>query len=123
MAKLHDDALDGALNVIKTNANALYICSAEPSTYTEATSTYALGSKTSPTLGAIGDATGGGRKFTMSAITDGSVTGTGTASHWALVDTLNSKLMCAQALGVSQSVTTGNQFTTDATDIRMPDVV
>lgn len=44
MAKsVHDDVLDGALNIIKNNTNIMTVCSSEPTTRTEAVTTYALG--------------------------------------------------------------------------------
>ena len=43
MAKsVHDDVLDGALNIVKNNATRQVACSAEPTTYTEGNATYAL---------------------------------------------------------------------------------
>ena len=121
MAMLGDRVLDNGLTVLDTEANSLHICSQEPTTYTEATSTYSLGNKSSPTIGAPADRTGGGREVTVSAITDGSVTATGTASHFAIVDTVNSRLLAAQALDSSQSVTSGNTFTLTSLTIGIPD--
>ncbi len=65
-------------------ATRLDICSQEPATYTEATSTYTLGNKTGITYQAPGDRTPNGRKIAVDAISGGSVTGTGLASHWAI---------------------------------------
>jgi hypothetical protein len=121
MAYMDDQSLDALLSDVKDNYQAEYICSAEPATYTEATSTYALGSKTSPATGAIGDRTGGGRKFTVSAINDGSVSADGTASHYAGVDNTNSRLKVAEALSATQVVSNGNTYTLTAHDIGIPD--
>jgi hypothetical protein len=49
------------------------------------------------------------------------VTGTGTASHYAIVDTVNSRLLAAGALSAPQAVTDGNVFTLTAFDIGIPD--
>ena len=57
----------------------------------------------------------------MSAISDGSVTGTGNATHYAIVDTSNSRLLVAGALTASQSVTTGNTFSLASLDVGIPD--
>jgi len=110
MATLNDDVLDALLAEIRDNANRLDICSAEPTTYTQATSTYTLGNKTTPGFSTIGDRTPNGRKFTVNAITDGSVTDTDDATHFALVDTVNSKLLVTQALSSTEGVTDGNDF-------------
>ena len=121
MASLGDRVFDSGLTVLDTEANRLDICSTEPTSYAEATSTYTLGNKTSPTISAPADRTGGGRKVTVSAITDGSVTGTGTAAYYALVDTGNSRLLATGSLSSSQSVTSGNTFTLESFDIGIPD--
>jgi hypothetical protein len=57
----------------------------------------------------------------MSAISDGSVTGTGTATHYAIVDTSNSRLLVTGSLTASQSVTSGNTFSLEALDVGIPD--
>lgn len=120
MAFIADYCFDLALAGV-ASANKLTICSQEPVTYTEANATYTLGNKTTPTIGAAADRTPSGRKVTISAITDGTVTGTGTASHWALVDTVNSRLLSTGSLSSSQAVTSGNTFTLAAFDIGIPD--
>jgi len=121
MATLNDRVLDNGLTVLDTEANKILITSAEATTYTEANATYALGNSTSLSIGAPADRTGGGRKVTVAAITDGSVTGTGTATHYAIVDTVNSRLLATGSLSASQSVTSGNTFTLSTVDIGIPD--
>lgn len=121
MSLVADRCLDAALQVLTSEVNRLDICSSEPTTYTQATSTYTLGNKTSPTVGSPADASPNGRKVTVSAITNGTVTGTGTAGYWALVDTGNSRLLAAGPLSATQAVTSGNTFTLTAFDIRIPD--
>lgn len=118
---LADYYLDLALSGVDSDTNLLVICSALPTTYTEAYTTYKLGSKTSPTVSAPADASPNGRKVTVSAITDGSITASGTATHYALVNTTSSRLIAAQALSASQVVTSGNTFALGAIDIRIPD--
>lgn len=121
MVLLADYVLDAALSKLDTEANRLDICSQEPANYTEATSTYTLGNKTSLSVGAPADGSPNGRKVTVAAITDGSVTGTGTASHYAISDTVNTRLLAANSLAASQAVTSGNTFTLGAIDIGIPD--
>ncbi len=120
MAYLHDRVYDNGLSVLDTEADKLYICSQEPTTYTEATSTYALGNKSGISIGAPGARTGGGRKVTVAQITDGSVTATDLATHYAIVDSANSRLLAANSLAASQNVTDGNTFTLAAFDIGIP---
>lgn len=121
MPFLHDDVLDDGLQQITDNGNRLYICSQEPTTYTDASSTYALGNKASLSVAAPSNRSPSGREVVVSAITDGSVTATGTATHLAVVDTVNSKLLATQALAASQAVTNGNTFTLTQFAIGIPD--
>jgi hypothetical protein len=121
MASLSDTVLDAALNSIGDNCENLYICSAEPTTYAEASSTYKLGTKATP--GFTGPAGGdvSGRKITVDAITDGAVSATDTATHWALTDNSLSELQATEELTAPQGVTSGNTFTLNAFDIEIPD--
>ena len=100
MASIHDDAFDAALAVISSNTTVLHICHTEPTQYSEV-SGYSLGTKSSPTF--TGPATGdtSGRKTTVDAISDGTVSGDGTAAYWALVD--GSRLLAAGALSYTGS--------------------
>jgi hypothetical protein len=121
MAFLNDRVFDNGLTVLDTEANKILITSAEPATYTEANATYALGNSTSLSIGAPQDRSGGGREVVVAAITDGSVTATGTATHYAIVDTVNSRLLAAGSLTASQVVTSGNTFTLTSVAIGIPD--
>jgi hypothetical protein len=99
---------------------AVRLNNAEADTYTEATTTFILGTKTTPTLSVV-NGTVDGRAIQITAFTDGSVTNSGTASHWALVDVTNTRLVCAGPLSGTQSVTSGNTWslgTFQATVIR-----
>lgn len=121
MAFLNDRVFDNGLSVLDTEANKILVTSQEASDYTEANSTYALGNSTSLSIAAPTDRSGGGRKVVVSAISDGSITATGTATHYAIVDTGNSRLLATAALTASQSVTNGNTFTLASFDIGIPD--
>ena len=123
MATLNDRVFDNGLTVLDTEANKIIITSQEATTYTEANATYALGDSTSLSVGAPADRAGGGREVTVAAITDGSVTSTGTATHYAIVDTANTRLLATSTLTASQSVTSGNTFTLSSVAIGIPDPV
>ena len=116
---INDRVFDLGLNVLDTEANRLDICSADPATYTAATSTNTLGNKTSLSIGAPAAGSPSGRKVTVAATTDGTVTGTATATHWAITDTVNSRLLATGSLSASQAVTSGNTFTLGAFDITL----
>jgi hypothetical protein len=109
MAKTLDDSvIDGSLNIVKNGATQMSLCSAQPTTYTEATATYMLVLKTGLTSGSFtgpvnGDASG--RKLTKTAESGVSVTNTGTATHIALCS--GSVLLLVDTI-TSQVVTAGN---------------
>lgn len=121
MATISDYVLDAALSKLDTEANRVDICSQEPTTYAAATSTYTLGNATSISIGAPTNGDTSGRKVTLAAISGASVTGTGTATHFAITDTINSRLLATGSLSASQSVTSGNTFSLTAVDIEIPD--
>lgn len=121
MATLNNRVFDNGLTVLDTEANAIHVTSQEATTYAEATSTYTLGNSTSLSIGAPQDRSGGGREVVVAAITDGSITGTGTATHYAIVDTANSRLLATGSLTASQAVTSGNTFTLSSVAIGIPD--
>lgn len=123
MAYLNDIVLDALLQKIVDDATALHICSQQPANYAAASATYSLGTKSDITIGAPGDRAPDGRKVTVGAISDGAVTATGTASHWAIVDDVGEVLLAAGTLAANQEVTSGNPFTLAAFDIGVPDAV
>ena len=121
MATLNDRVFDNGLTVLDTEANKIVITSQEATTFTEANVTYALGNSTSLSIAAPSDRAGGGREVVVAAISGGSVTGTGTATHYAIVDTVNSRLLATSTLTASQAVTSGNTFTLSSVAIGIPD--
>ena len=126
MTFLNDNTLDNGLSALKAAADKVYICSAEPATFTAATSTLALGNKNfgagAVYPAAIAAGTPSGRQLVTAAITDGTVTGTGTASHYAVTTTASSRLELANSLSATQAVTSGNTFTLGAATLRLPNI-
>lgn len=119
MAFLNDNVFDSGLAYATTNGTRIDIVSTDPAgTYATVTAN-TLGNKTVTT----GSATNGavdGRRVIVPAITDGSVTGTGTATHWALTNG-SSTVIASGTLTSSQAVTSGNTFTLDAINITLRD--
>ena len=120
MTLFHDDVYDDGLQTITDNADALHLCSADPELTWANIASYSLGSKSSPTVGAPTDRAGGGRKVVVSAIIDGAGTGTGTVTHYALVDTGNTKILVSGALDSSRTIENGDIFLTPEFDIGIP---
>jgi len=88
MAKsVHDDVLDGAFDVLD-QANLMIACSAQPTSRTEAVTTYALAdvamTVNTDYTKANGDVSG--RKVTVAAKSTVLIDTSGTATHVALVD-------------------------------------
>ena len=118
---LHDDVLDNGIQVIEDDTENLYITSSVATTFAEASSTFMLGTKATPTFTGPADGDVSGRKITVDAIADGVMTGTGTAAFWALTDDSASKLLAAGPLNAGVAVKSGI-FTLTATAITTPDV-
>ncbi len=118
---LHDDVFDNGLSAIDDNTEQLYILSADPGLTWANIASYKLGNKATPAIAAPSDRGAGGREVVISAITDGTVTGTGTATHFALTDDSATKILAAGDLASSQGVTSGNTFTLTEFAIGIPD--
>ena len=121
MAYLNDRVFDSGLTVLDTESDKITITSQIAGTYAEANATYALGNTTTVTVGAPADRSAGGREVTVSAVTDGAVTGTGTATHYAVLDVTATRLLAAGSLTASQVVTSGNTFTLASFKVGIPD--
>lgn len=121
MPYISDSVYDSGLSYADTNLTRVDICyTQEPTTYTEATSTYTCGNKTGLNTGAPADGAVDGRRVTIPAITDGSVSATQTAGWWAGTDG-SAIFVAANSLSSTQAVTSGNIFTLDAVDITLRD--
>lgn len=110
MAYYSDEVLDAALQVFRDAVTpVLHVCSQEPGTFAQA-ETYSLGNRSGVAIVAQADRAGGGRKVEVAPFSDGNVTATGTATHWALVDADDSRLLATVAVPASQGVTAGNDL-------------
>lgn len=122
MAKAtHDDVLDALGAYLAANATRLVVCSAQPTTYTEANATYALADVTidgSDFTAANGDVSG--RKSTVAAQNAVPIDTSGTATHVALLAVANSKLLYVTTC-TSQALTSGGTVNVPAWDIEIAD--
>ena len=122
-SKLGAYILDFGLTVLDTQTDKIYLVSADPTTYTEAVSTFALGVKdfgAGNVFGSPVDATPNGRKVSSAVVTNGAVTATGTATGWAVVTSGSTRLDANGQLASPQVVTNGNSWSLDSYDIRKP---
>ena len=119
--------LDLGLSVLSNEATRLDICHTEPTTYAQATSAYTVGNKTSLDVGDPAARSPSGRKVTVAAITDGTVTTTSTSgandpAFWAITDTVDSRLLLVGPIQTPKFVYTDDGFTMDAFDFGIPDL-
>ena len=117
---VHDNVLDAMLDKIAT-ATLLTVCSAQPTTLAEATTTYKLADvavDASDFTKANGDVSG--RKVTIAQQTAVPIDTTGTATHVALTD---GSILLEVTTCTSQSLTSGGTVTVPAWDIEVADPV
>lgn len=89
MAKsVNDDSMDAALNDTKNNVTQIHACSSQPTTRTEAVTTFQLASATITSTDFTGPANGdtSGRKLTFDGKTGATIDNSGTATHVAMTD-------------------------------------
>jgi hypothetical protein len=113
--------LDAALNYLSANVTQECLCSSEPTTYAQATTTYKLGIKTGLTSGSFtgpADGTVSGRKITVNQESAIDVDSSGTATHVALCS--GSVLLYVTTI-TSQVVTAGNTVTIQDWSIELLD--
>ena len=119
MPAINDAVFDQGLDYADTNGTRIDICSVDPNlTYANVTGN-TLGNDTVNTSATENGAIDG-RRVRVPAITAGSVTATGTASHWALTNGVDT-VIASGALSASQAVTSGNTFTLDEISITIRD--
>jgi hypothetical protein len=121
VAMLEDTILDTGLTTLDTVTTFVWICQAEPTTLAIAATSGLLGFKSFAAGGAFGAPAAGtsptGRKVASTAITDGTITTTGTASWWAVGT--SAALHAHGSLSSAQAVTSGNTFSLASFEIRV----
>jgi hypothetical protein len=120
MAKtVHDNVLDGAADIVD-QADIQTICNAQPTTRTEAITTFKLAdvamTPNTDFTKANGDTSG--RKVTVAAKSSVNVDTSGTATHIALCDA--TRLLYVTTC-TSQALTSGNTVNIPAWDIEIAD--
>jgi hypothetical protein len=110
----HIDVLDGLGLVVKNNCNLMIACSSEPTTRTQAVTTYALADIAMSSSDFTMATDGTGRKCTVSAKSGVTVDANGTATHIAFVDA--TRLLYVDTC-TSQVLTAGNTVNFPAVDI------
>lgn len=116
------DFLDAVFTALAASANRICLCSAEPTTYTQATDTYRLAHAdlSSADFGAVVNGTTSGRQMTVAQKTGVTVAATGVAAYVALVDTTNLRLKYVGRAS-DYGVTLGEEITIAETQIEISD--
>lgn len=120
MAKtVHDTVLDGAFQVLDAG-NLLTACNAEPTTRTEAITTFKLAdvALTPVTDFTIANGDTSGRKVTIAAKSSVPVDTSGTATHVAITDASN---LLYVTTCTSQALTSGNTVNFPAWKVEIAD--
>lgn len=125
MAKAQNDlGLDAALDWF-CDCDTLVVCSTQPTTYAEATSTYALADVT-VTAGdgngdfTVGDGDSSGRKLAVAQQSTITIDSSGTAQHIALCKSGDTTLRYVTTC-TSQALTAGGTVTVPTWDIEIAD--
>ncbi len=121
-----DAVLDGGLNALAGSGRRLDICQTRPTTYAAATGSASRANKTGLTIAAPSAASPNGRKVTIPAFEDGTIT-TDTApdepAFWALTDPGSSTLLMTGPVAAPQVLYTANPWRWTALDVVAPGVV
>lgn len=114
--------LDFGLSILDAEATHFYVCSQAPANFGEVV-TYALGAKNfgpGACFGSPVDASPNGRKVASTAITDGLTSGSGTITHVAVTDDVNSRLLAVVELTTPVAVIAAKSFSLASFDVRLP---
>jgi hypothetical protein len=122
MAFFTDAVFDSGLLYVVASVDQINICSQQPTTYTEATNTYSLGSAattlTAPTAGLPS-----GRSVTVPSTSPTLVTASGTPTYWAVTDSISGTLVSTGPVSNPGPVTVDQAFVLEAITITIVDPI
>lgn len=123
MAKFIPDSIIDA-QLALTEGDVINVCDQQPTTYTEAITTFNLASQaivSGDFTYANGD--GSGRKWTLTPPTGTSVSTSGTANHVAITNSSDTSLRLVTTLTTPTAITSGNTVDINAFDNEISDPV
>jgi hypothetical protein len=106
---IHPDIYSTGLNTVN-NGNEIHILTDDPLEDYANIAVFTMGVKTSPTFTSIEDAHPTGKQISLVEITDGEVTASETGTHFALVDTVNEKILLSNSLTEPVDAFLGDDF-------------
>lgn len=120
--KVHDDVLDGALAVLKTQCDRMTVCAGEPASFAEASAgaKFLAGVAMTGADFVIDDGAQSGRRASVATKSAISVEQDGTVDHIALLDTVNARLLYVTTC-TPQVLTTGNTVSVNGWSIEIAD--
>lgn len=122
MAFFTDAVFDSGLLYVVASVDQIHICTQQPTTYTEATDTYSLGSAP-VTLNPPQNGSPSGRAVVVPAATAIVINTNGDINFWAIVDSVNSVLVATGPVATSQTVAIGMAVDLDSVTITIVDPV
>lgn len=122
MAKYQNDLmLDAAFDWVRARVTKINVCTTQPTTYAEATSTKMLANIALTSTGiTVGNGDTNGRKMHVTSKTGLTVSTSGVAQHIALTGSTGSTLLLVTTC-TSQQLTTGNTVNIPAWDDEIAD--
>lgn len=122
---LSDTVMDVSLQYLKDNCDKITLCSAEPTTYTQANTTFKLSETGALVSGdfTLADGAVDGRKVTVGAKSALAVSANGTITHAAWVKTGTSALLAVTKLTTARAVTTADTVNMPAHFVALRDAV
>lgn len=118
---VHDDVLDGALGIVRSFAGKMVACSAEPASFGAADGDLKLAEvAVSASDFTLGNGAASGRRVTVAPKSSVPVTASGTASHVALLDVANTRLLYVTTC-TPQSVAHGQTVNFGSWDVEISD--
>jgi hypothetical protein len=125
-AHIENAVLDQALTYLGTNGNRIDLCGTEPTTYTEATSTFTLANATNgagftaPLFAAPANKTPNGRQVSTAVVAAAAVTATGTANWVAFSKTTATAALLVVLSMTAQALTSGNTWGAASSTVGIP---
>lgn len=119
--KIFAAVYDAQMTFLKDNSKRLVVCSAEPTTYEEANTTYALASADLVPASFTGPVDGpvSGRMLTLNPVENITIAVSGTATHIVLIDTTNSRILMVTVC-TAQNLVAANKVTVDSFNYTLP---
>ena len=120
MTLINDAVRDGLSASLTSFYYEVWLCSGAESLVFATLSAQKMATKTSVVPTGPANRAGGGREITIPAVSNGSVTASGTATLQAIVDVYNSRVLAVTSLAAPIVLTNGTKFTLGSWKVGIP---